>query len=182
MRVIIIFHTGMTPNDALSATTRESPLIALIAEMYPSLTDGHRRVADVILSSPHEAALMRLTDLAEAAGVSQATANRLSTRLGPDGHPELKRRLHSELRHALRSLENFSNVMAEQSRAATRGVSLLTTTPRASVRSRLWRGAGAMAALDTLLRGTANSLGEEAALRRSARLTSLLGASVIAPP
>nr|WP_313631953.1 MurR/RpiR family transcriptional regulator [Brevundimonas naejangsanensis] len=299
----------MTPNDSLSATARESQLIALIAEVYPSLSDGHRRVADVILSSPHEAALMRLTDLAEAAGVSQATANRFSTRLGLDGHPELKRRLHSELRQALRSLDNFSEVMTEQrsngdpwnqsldddatrirqiaplgglgqfaqasARLATarkvfiagfgssaylaqyaaycllalrpnveavvdssgvEGVNRrvldagpedvalqivfarysepaltltamfrkLTTpiigltdgpesplTPLSDISIIVPRkpgfvlsggGAGAMAALDALLRGTANSLGEEAVLRRSARLTSLLGASVIAPP
>jgi DNA-binding MurR/RpiR family transcriptional regulator len=252
---------------------------------------------------------MRLTDLAEAAGVSQATANRFSTRLGLDGHPELKRRLHSELRQALRSLENFSEVMAEQrssgdlwslsldddatrirqiaplgglgqfARASARlatarkvfiagfgssaflaqyaaycllalrpnveavvdssgveGVNrrvldagpedvalqivfarysesalslaaafrMLATpvigltdspesplTPFSDISIIVPRkpgfvlsggGAGAMAALDALLRGAASSLGEETALRRSARLTSLLGASVIAPP
>jgi DNA-binding MurR/RpiR family transcriptional regulator len=307
--MILIYHSVMKHDAPLSATAREAQIIPLITELYPSLSDGHRRVADVILSSPHEAALMRLTDLAEAAGVSQATANRFSTRLGLDGHPELKRRLHSELRQALRSLENFSEVMAEQrssgdlwslsldddatrirqiaplgglgqfARASARlatarkvfiagfgssaflaqyaaycllalrpnveavvdssgveGVNrrvldagpedvalqivfarysesalslaaafrMLATpvigltdspesplTPFSDISIIVPRkpgfvlsggSAGAMAALDALLRGAASSLGEETALRRSARLTSLLGASVIAPP
>lgn len=298
----------MTPDDALAATARVSSPTLLIAEIYPSLSASHRRVADVILSSPHEAALMRLTDLAEAAGVSPATANRFSTRLGLAGHPELKRRLHSELRQTLRSLENFSEVMAEQrssgapwsqsleddaarirqiapleglgqfAQASTRlatarkvfiagfgssaylaqyaaycllalrpnveplvdssgvegvnrrvldagpedlalqivfarysepALSLAATfrmlatpvigvtdgpesplvafsdisiiVPRKPGFVLSGGGAGAMAAVDALLRGTATSLGEETVMRRSARLTSLLGASVIAP-
>lgn len=299
----------MAPDPDPSARPSEAGLIALISEVYPALSDGHRRVADVILSSPHEAALMRLSDLAEAAGVSQATANRFSARLGLDGHPELKRRLHSELRHALRSLENFSEVMAEHrasgdpwnqsleddaarirqiaplggvgqfaqasARLATArkvfiagfgssaflaqyaaycllalrphveaivdssgaegasrrvldagpedvalqivfarysetalslaaafrsmgtpiigltdaadsplapfsGISIIVPRKPGFVLS--GGGAAAMSALDALLRGVANSLGEEAMLRRSARLTSLLAGSVIAPP
>lgn len=296
-----------TAHDA-APPPHPSALIAVIAELYPALSEGHRRVADVILSSPHEAALMRLTDLAEAAGVSLATANRFSTRLGLDGHPALKQRLHNELRHALRSLENFSEVMAEQrssgdpwnqsldddaarirqiaplgglgqfaqasARLATarkvfiagfgssaflaqytaycllalrpdveaivdssgvEGVNrrVLDAGPEdvalqivfarysetalslaAAFRSLATPiigltdgpesplapfsdisiivprkpgfvlsggGAGAMAALDALLRGAANSLGEDAVMRRSARLTSLLGETVIAP-
>ncbi|MNN92866.1 hypothetical protein D3C81_2112160 [compost metagenome] len=42
-------------------------------------------------------------------------------------------------------------------------------------------GAGAVAAIDALLRGTADILGEQAVMRRSARLTSLLGDAVITP-
>jgi len=92
----------------------ETMLTAAIGRLYPTLSAGHRRVADVILSSPHEAALMRLADLAEAAGVSVPTANRFSVRLGLEGHSALKQRLGDELRQALRSLENFSEVMAAQ--------------------------------------------------------------------
>ncbi len=56
---------------------------------------------------------MTLRDLAEAADVSEATANRLSGRLGLAGHPELKRLLHEDLRDALRSIESFGDVIAE---------------------------------------------------------------------
>jgi len=90
-----------------------APIFDLITERYLGLSAGHRRVADVILSSPHEAALMTLKDLAEAAVVSEATANRFAGRLGLPGHPELKRLLHEDLRDTLRSIENFGDVIAE---------------------------------------------------------------------
>lgn len=281
----------------------------LISGHYLALSEGHQRVADVILSSPHEAALMTLKDLAEAAGVSEATANRFSGRLGLEGHPQLKRLLHDDLRDALRSIESFGQVMSEArtsgdpwrmsleddagrirrvaplggwadfARASSRLASARTVylvgfgssaflaqyaafclsalrpgcealvdsgglegakrrildggpenvalqiafarySEAALVTAEIFSnqkvpiigvtdgadsplvpfcdinvivprkpgfvltgaGAGAVAALDALLRGTADILGEAAVMRRSARLTSMLGRSVITPP
>jgi DNA-binding MurR/RpiR family transcriptional regulator len=88
-------------------------ILKIIAGRYADLSAGHRSVADFILSSPHEAALMTLKDLARAAQVSEATANRFSGRLGLSGHPELKRMLHEELRDTLRSIESFGEVIAQ---------------------------------------------------------------------
>lgn len=106
--------TDPAPTPHTPDPTRRSPsTLDLIAERYLGLSAGHRRVADVILSSPHEAALMTLKDLARAAEVSEATANRFSGRLGLAGHPELKRLLHGDLREALSSIENFGDVIAE---------------------------------------------------------------------
>ncbi len=96
-----------------SSTDRHPERVTeLIGARYADLSPGHRRVADFILSSPHEAALMTLKDLAQAADVSEATANRFSDRLGLTGHPDLKRRLREDLRGALSSLENFGEVVA----------------------------------------------------------------------
>jgi DNA-binding MurR/RpiR family transcriptional regulator len=97
----------------LPASAADPRILDLIAERYLSLSEGHRRVADIILSSPHEAALMTLKDLAGAARVSEATANRFSGRLGLEGHPNLKRLLHRDLRDTLRSIENLGGVIAE---------------------------------------------------------------------
>ena len=81
--------------------------VALITERYGSLSPGHKRLADFILASPHEAALMTLERLSGATGVSAATANRLARKLGLTGYPELKRLLHAELREALRPVEDL---------------------------------------------------------------------------
>lgn len=98
------------PAPGLSAT-------ALIAERYASLSPGHRRVADFILSSPHEAALMTLRAIAEVTGVSEATVNRLGTKLGLGGHPELKEQLRLELKEALRPVEDFTDRLKEEAAA-----------------------------------------------------------------
>lgn len=98
------------PGPSLSAT-------ALIAERYNALSPGHRRVADFILSSPHEAALMTLKAIAEVTGVSEATVNRLATKLGLEGHPELKEQLRLELKEALRPVEDFTDRLREEAAA-----------------------------------------------------------------
>jgi DNA-binding MurR/RpiR family transcriptional regulator len=77
----------------------------LISDHYGTLSAGHRKLADYILDNPHDAALMTLEGLAAASGVSVATANRLGSRLGLSGHPELKARLRQGLQDALRPTE-----------------------------------------------------------------------------
>ena len=75
--------------------------IDLIHRSYGALSPAYRRVADFILANPHEAALMRLEDLAGASGASIATANRFARRIGLTSYPELKRLLRQELQQAL---------------------------------------------------------------------------------
>lgn len=81
--------------------------IELINRHYSGLSPGYRGVADFILSSPHEAALMNLDALATAAGVSIATANRFARKIGLPGYPELKALLKRELQQALRPVEDL---------------------------------------------------------------------------
>lgn len=74
----------------------------IIAERFASLSPGHQRLAEFILSHPHQAAMMTLEEMSLTAGVSVATANRLAAKLGLKGHPEFKELLRSGLREALR--------------------------------------------------------------------------------
>lgn len=85
--------------------------VELISRSYRDLSEGHRRIADFILSSPHEAALMTQEKIAEATGVSKATANRLGKRLGLSGYPELQQLLREELKEALRPIENLTDTL-----------------------------------------------------------------------
>ncbi len=80
-------------------------IVGLISERYGALSVSHRRLADYILANPHQAALATLERMAASSGVSIATANRLATRLGLSGYPELKRLMRAELEDALRPVE-----------------------------------------------------------------------------
>lgn len=93
------------PDVQLEAAEDASSVAALILAHYSALSPGHRRLADFILKRKHEAALMTLERLAQASGVSIATANRLPAKLGLNGHPELKALLRKELEAALRPVE-----------------------------------------------------------------------------
>lgn len=72
-------------------------LIALVEEHRERLTPADRRVLEVLLSHPTEAAFLRADEVAERAGVHQAAATRLAQRLGLEGYPELRSTLQSEL-------------------------------------------------------------------------------------
>jgi DNA-binding MurR/RpiR family transcriptional regulator len=91
----------------------------LISDRYASLSAGHRKAAEFILSSPHEAAMMTLEEMAEKTGISPATINRLGTKLGLSGYQELKRLLRSELQQALRPVEDFVEALRVQRLAPT---------------------------------------------------------------
>jgi DNA-binding MurR/RpiR family transcriptional regulator len=96
----------MAPHPtAPDSVDQAQPVAALILSHYSALSAGHRRLADFILKRRHEAALMTLERLAQASGVSIATANRLPAKLGLNGHPELKALLRQELEAALRPVE-----------------------------------------------------------------------------
>jgi DNA-binding MurR/RpiR family transcriptional regulator len=95
------------------------PVVDLIAEQYAGLSPGHRRLADFILTSPHEAALMTQEQISTAVGVSAATANRLGAKLGLAGYPELQNLLKVELKEALRPVEDFSRTMTVDGLALT---------------------------------------------------------------
>jgi DNA-binding MurR/RpiR family transcriptional regulator len=82
-----------------------------ITAAYSKLSNRHRRLADFILANPHEAALMTLQDLALASDVSKATADRLATKLGLSGHPELKSLLREQLKQALRPVQELTEMM-----------------------------------------------------------------------
>ena len=97
----------------------EPTAVELIGRSYAVLSPAHRRVADFILSSPHQSALMTLEDMSRATGVSKATANRLAGRVGIDGWPELKRRLRAELELALSPVDDLAGTVRVHSFSRT---------------------------------------------------------------
>jgi DNA-binding MurR/RpiR family transcriptional regulator len=80
-------------------------IIDFITRAYTDLSPAYRRVADIILASPHEAALMTLEAMAAASQTSIATSNRFARRIGLQSYPELKRLLRGELQQALKPVE-----------------------------------------------------------------------------
>lgn len=61
------------------------------------LSPADRRVLDVLLSHPTEAAFLRAEEVAARAGVHQGQATRLAKKLGYDGYPGLRAALQTEL-------------------------------------------------------------------------------------
>lgn len=102
-------ETGHPPAAAVAA---------LISEHYVRLSDGHRRVADLILTNPHQSALMTLEQMSEASGVSKATVNRLGHQLGLSSYLELKRLLRNELEDSLRPVDSLVDALRPDERAA----------------------------------------------------------------
>lgn len=60
------------------------------------LTAAERRLVDMVLSEPREAALGTVSDLARGAGVHEATVSRLARKLGFDGFPAFRQALQAE--------------------------------------------------------------------------------------
>ena len=67
-----------------------------------SLTAAERRVAEVILSSPHAVGFGTVAELARTAGVGAATVVRLSAKLGYEGFSELQNGVQRDLMQQLR--------------------------------------------------------------------------------
>jgi DNA-binding MurR/RpiR family transcriptional regulator len=96
------------------ADNKGSSVASLISDRYGELSQSHRRVADFILSSPHQAALMTLQDFERETGISQATTNRLGRKLGLSGFQELKRLLRADLQEALNPVEELVATLRPQ--------------------------------------------------------------------
>jgi len=72
-----------------------------VLETYEGrLTAAERRLVQVLLSSPAEAAMLSAAELSARAAVHQATAVRLAQKLGYRGYPELRTQLQADLLRA----------------------------------------------------------------------------------
>jgi DNA-binding MurR/RpiR family transcriptional regulator len=69
-----------------SSSVREEGPSERIGRTYGQLSASHRRAADFVLKRPLDAATMTIDGLAEASGISLATANRFVRALGYDGY------------------------------------------------------------------------------------------------
>lgn len=81
-------HKNSTQTPSKSLTQR-------VHEVYAQLPNGERKVADVILESPGDLALLTASELAAQAGVSNATVSRLFQRMDYASYDEAR----SESRH-----------------------------------------------------------------------------------
>lgn len=82
-------------------------LMNRLAQGVESLSPAHRRVADFVLEHPFRAATMGIEELAGAADVSVATANRFAHRLGFGGFPEFRAELLQQFQRALAPVEKL---------------------------------------------------------------------------
>lgn len=98
-------------------------LMNRLAQSVDSLSPAHRRVADFVLAHPFRAATMGIEELAGAASVSVATANRFAHRLGFGGFPEFRSELLQQFQRALAPVEKLRATQqgADSAHAVLRG-------------------------------------------------------------
>lgn len=83
-----------------------------IAEIYPSLSNGHRRAADFVLQHPLDVATMTIEGLAEGSGTSNATVTRFVRALGYAGYGEFRAALSAALKFAHEPVDSFAGARA----------------------------------------------------------------------
>jgi DNA-binding MurR/RpiR family transcriptional regulator len=82
---------GRRPLTAGKPSARiDDSIQARIANALPSLTPAHRQMAQFVSANLFRSATMRIDEFANAAGVSNATANRFARALGFDGYPQFR--------------------------------------------------------------------------------------------
>lgn len=80
-----------------------------------SLTPGEKRVAEILLSSPHEAAFLGVEELAQRSHSSVATAVRFAKKLGYTGYLEMRKAMVSEARRQYRRGDQLLEAPAQAS-------------------------------------------------------------------
>jgi DNA-binding MurR/RpiR family transcriptional regulator len=103
----------------------DETVMARIAAAYPALSPAHRKAADFVLKHPFQAATMMIDELARAADISVATANRFARALGIDGYPAFRAALVSTFSATLAPVEKL--------RAELRRNASATEVARASI-------------------------------------------------
>ena len=79
-----------------------------IAQIYPSLSNGHRRAADFVLQHPLDVATMTIEGLAEGSGTSNATVTRFVRALGYASYGEFRSGLSAALKFAHDPVDSFA--------------------------------------------------------------------------
>ncbi|MEO6921460.1 MAG: MurR/RpiR family transcriptional regulator [Collimonas sp.] len=92
---------------AVTAWQRESAVAARIGKTYPELSKAHRKAADYVLANVFRAATMTIDELADAVGVSLATANRFAHALDFDGYPAFRAALVLDFASSLAPVEKL---------------------------------------------------------------------------
>ncbi|ADU22269.1 MULTISPECIES: MurR/RpiR family transcriptional regulator [Ruminococcus] len=88
-------------------------LFSVIKVKLPTLSKGHKLIANYILSQYDKAAFMTAQKLGKTVGVSESTVVRFASELGYDGYPELQRQLQDLMRNKLTAVQRIE-VSSEQ--------------------------------------------------------------------
>ncbi|CAN7353769.1 MurR/RpiR family transcriptional regulator [Bosea sp. LjRoot90] len=94
---------------ALKPTT---DLANRIAQVYPSLSEGHRKAADFVLQSPLDSATVTIEGLAEKSGTSTATVTRFVRALGYRNYGDFRAALSTALKVAMGPVEGLADARA----------------------------------------------------------------------
>lgn len=80
-----------------------------IANLYPSLSAGHRKAADFVLKHPLDTATMTIEGLAAKTGASTATLTRFVRALGFGTYAEFRSSLSDALKHAMAPVRSLAD-------------------------------------------------------------------------
>jgi DNA-binding MurR/RpiR family transcriptional regulator len=86
-----------------------------IAGARPTLSATQRKAADFVLSNPFRAATMTIDEMATAAGMSIATANRFARALGFEGYPQFRAELVQAFKSTLAPVEKLRSELLRDS-------------------------------------------------------------------
>ena len=78
-----------------------------IEKAYPTLSKGHKKIADFIKSNYEKASFMTAASLGKAVGVSESTVVRFASNIGFDGYPELQKYLQEAVKSHLTSVQRM---------------------------------------------------------------------------
>lgn len=78
-----------------------------IENAYPTLSKGHKRIADFIKNNYEKASFMTAASLGKAVGVSESTVVRFASNIGFDGYPELQKYLQEAVKSHLTSVQRM---------------------------------------------------------------------------
>ena len=101
-----------------SSPTPASTVAQRIAREMPRLTRSHRQVADFVLTRPLQVATLPIDELAEAAGVSVATANRFARALGYEGYANFRAELVRGFEPLIAPVEQLRGSLAQPTTVA----------------------------------------------------------------
>lgn len=82
-------------------------LLSKMEIMYPSLSKGHKRIADFIRQQYDKAAFMTAASLGVEVNVSESTVVRFAKELGYAGYPDLQRQLRELVKSQLTSVQRM---------------------------------------------------------------------------
>lgn len=78
-----------------------------IEKAYGSLSKGHKKIADYIVSNYEKASFMTASSLGKAVGVSESTVVRFASNIGFEGYPELQKHLQEMVKSHLTSVQRM---------------------------------------------------------------------------